>query len=64
MILENFQMIRKPRIISNTSMESLDEACTYFRQVLQEHLDKKRQIKFFTIAMVDGRLKLIEGIPE
>ncbi|MFX3864287.1 hypothetical protein ACJBSW_11325 [Streptococcus suis] len=57
-------MIRKPRIISNTSMESLDEACTYFRQVLQEHLVKKRQITFFTIAMVDGRLKLIEGIPE
>jgi hypothetical protein len=40
-------MIRKPRIISNTSMESLDEACTYFRQVLQEHLDKRDKLHFY-----------------
>ena len=30
----------KPEVISNTPMESLEEACAYFKQVLQEHLDK------------------------
>ena len=26
----------KPEVISNTPMESLEEACSYFKQVLQE----------------------------
>ncbi|EJB8490038.1 hypothetical protein MW368_003861 [Acinetobacter baumannii] len=54
----------KPEVISNTPMESLEEASAYFRNVLQEHLDKKRDITLFAIAVVGGRLKLIEGIPE
>lgn len=54
----------KPEIISNTPMETLDEACVYFKRVLQEHLDKKRDITLFAIALVDGRLKVVEGLPK
>lgn len=54
----------KPEVISNTTMESLEEACTYFKQVLQEHLDKKRDITLFAIAVVGGRLKVVEGLPK
>ena len=51
-------------ILSNTPMASLEEATSYFKQVLQEHLDKKRDITLFAIAVVDGRLKVIEGLPQ
>lgn len=51
------------QILSNTPMESLEEAHAYFKKVLQEHLDKKRDITLFAIAVVDGRLKVIEGLP-
>lgn len=54
----------KPQVISNTPMESLEEASAYFKKVLQEHLDKKRDITLFSISVVGGRLKLIEGIPK
>ena len=54
----------KPEVISNTPMESLEEACAYFKQVLQEHLDKKRDITLFAIAVVGGRLKVVEGLPK
>lgn len=53
----------KPQVISNTPMESLEEACDYFKQVLQEHL-KKRDITLFAIAVVGGRLKVVEGLPK
>ena len=56
-------MIR-PEVISSTPMESLEEACAYFKQVLQEHLDKKRDITLFAIAVVGGRLKVVEGLPK
>ena len=54
----------KPEVISSTPMETLEEACTYFKQVLQEHLDKKRDITLFAIAVVGGRLKVVEGLPQ
>jgi hypothetical protein len=54
----------KPEVISKTSMGSLEDASSYFKQVLQEHLDKKRNITLFAISVVDGRLKLVEGIPK
>lgn len=54
----------KPEIISNTPMGSLEEACTYFKKVLQEHLDKKRDITLLAIAVVGGRLKVVEGLPK
>lgn len=60
--LEIWQMI-KPEVMSNT-MESLEEASSYFKQVLQEHLDKKRDITLFAIAVVGGRLKVVEGLPK
>ena len=52
------------QFISSTPMETLQEATSYFKQVLQEHLDKKRHITLFAIAVVDGRLKVIEGLPQ
>ena len=61
--LEIWQMI-KPEVISNTPMESLEEASSYFKRVLQEHLDKKRDITLFAIAVVGGRLKVVEGLPK
>lgn len=54
----------RPEVISNTPMDSLEEACAYFREVLQDHLDKKRDITLFAIAVVGGRLKVVEGIPK
>ena len=53
-----------PEIISSTPMDTLEEACAYFKQVLQEHLDKKRDITLFAIAVVGGRLKVVEGLPK
>lgn len=52
------------QFISSTPMDTLEEATSYFKQVLQEHLDKKRDITLFAIAVVDGRLKVIEGLPQ
>lgn len=52
------------QILNNTPMESLEEAHAYFKKVLQEHLDNKRDITFFAIAVVGGRLKLIEALPK
>lgn len=52
------------QFISSTPMETLEEATSYFKQVLQQHLDKKRDITLFAIAVVDGRLKVIEGLPQ
>lgn len=52
------------QFLSSTPMETLEEATSYFKQVLQEHLDKKRDITLFAIAVVDGRLKVIEGLPQ
>ena len=52
------------QVVSNTPMDSLEEACSYFRQVLQEHLDKKRDVTLFAIAVVGGRLKVVEGLPK
>jgi hypothetical protein len=54
----------KPQLISNTPMETLEEATAYFKKVLEEHLEKKRSITLFAIAVVDGRLKVIEGLPQ
>jgi hypothetical protein len=54
----------KPEVISSTPMDTLEEACAYFKQVLQEHLDKKRDITLFAIAVVGGRLKVVEGLPK
>ena len=31
-----------PQVISKGTMDSLEEASAYFKQVLQEHLDNKR----------------------
>ena len=45
------------QILSNTPMESLEEAHAYFKQVLKDHLDNKRDITLFAIAVVNGRLK-------
>ena len=45
------------QILSNTPMESLEEAHAYFKQVLKDHLDNKRDITLFVIAVVNGRLK-------
>ena len=44
-------------------MDSLEEASAYFKKVLQEHLDNKRDITLFAIA-VGGRLKVVEGLPK
>ena len=52
------------QILSNTPMESLEEAHAYFKQVLKDHLDNKRDITVFAIAVVNGRLKVVEGIPK
>ena len=49
-------------ILSNTPMASLEEATAYFKKVLEEHLEKKRSITLFAIAVVDGRLKSRRGI--
>jgi len=54
----------KPQLISNPPMETLEEATAYFKKVLEEHLEKKRSITLFAIAVVDGRLKVIEGLPQ
>jgi hypothetical protein len=51
-------------ILSNTPMESLEEAMAYFKQVLQEHLDNKRHITLFAVVVVGGRLKVVEGLPQ
>ena len=51
-------------IQSITLMESLEEATAYFKQVLREHLDNKRDITLFAIAVVGGRLKVVEGLPQ
>ncbi len=56
--MTNFQ------ISSNKPMSSIEEAASYFRKVLQEHLDKKRDITLFAIAVVGGRLKVVEGLPK
>ena len=48
-------------ILSNTPMDSLEEATAYFKQVLQEHLENKRDITLFAIAVVGGRLKVVEA---
>ena len=40
-------------------MDSLEEATVYFKQVLQEHLENKRDITLFAIAVVGGRLKVV-----
>ena len=53
-----------PQVISKGTMDSLEEATAYFKQVLQEHLDNKRDIILFAIAVVGGRLKVVEGIPK
>ena len=34
------------------------------KKVLQEHLDNKRDITLFAIAVVGGRLKVVEGLPK
>ena len=52
------------QIRSNTPMESLEEAHAYFKQVLKDHLDNKRDITLFAIVVVNGRLKVVEGIPK
>ncbi|EHU3103704.1 hypothetical protein AYA90_RS19200 [Acinetobacter baumannii] len=54
----------KPEVVSNTPMESLEEAAAYFKQVLQEHLDNKRDVTLFAVAVVGGRLKVVEGLPK
>ena len=41
-------------------MDSFEEASAYFKKVLQEHLDNKRDITLFAIAVVGGRLKVVE----
>lgn len=51
-------------VFSTTPMESLEEATAYFKKVLEEHLEKKRSITLFAIAVVDGRLKVVEGLPQ
>ena len=51
-------------VTANKPMASLDEAASYFKKVLQEHLDKKRDITLFAIAVVEGRLKVIEGFQD
>lgn len=45
-------------------MDSIDQASNYFKKVLQDHLDNKRDITLFAIAVVDGRLKVVEGLPK
>ena len=45
-------------------MASLEEATAYFKKVLEEHLEKKRSITLFAIAVVDGRLKSRRGLPQ
>ena len=54
----------KSEVLSSTPMESLEEAIAYFKKVLQEHLENKRAITLFAIAVVDGRLKVVEGLPQ
>lgn len=51
-------------ILSNTPMESLEEATAYFKKLLEEHLEKKRSITLFAIFVVDGRLKVVEVLPQ
>lgn len=52
-----------PQVISKGTMDSLEEASAYFKKVLQ-HLDNKRDITLFAIAVVGGRLKVVEGLPK
>ncbi|QQN89878.1 hypothetical protein IAQ69_16815 (plasmid) [Acinetobacter variabilis] len=52
------------QVLSNTPMESLEEATAYFKKVLEEHLEQKRSITLFAIAVVGGRLKVVEGLPQ
>lgn len=58
------QMNRKIEVLGGGPMESLEEAAAYFKKVLQEHLDNKRDITLFAIAVVGGRLKVVEGLPK
>ena len=53
-----------PQVISKGTMDSLEEASAYFKKVLQEHLDNKRDITLFAVAVVGGRLKVVEGLPK
>lgn len=53
-----------PQIISNETMASLEEAASYFKQLLKDHLDKKRDVTLLAVAVVNGRLKIVEGIPK
>lgn len=57
-------MMNKAIVISNEPMDSIDEAADYFKKVLQEHLDNKRDVTLFAIAVVGGRLKVVEGLPK
>ncbi|MDC4140573.1 hypothetical protein K3F58_01495 [Acinetobacter nosocomialis] len=57
-------MMNRAQVISDTPMDSLEEAAAYFKKVLQEHLDKKRDVTLFAIAVVGGRLKIVEGLPK
>ncbi len=53
-----------PQVLSKGTIDSLEEASAYFKKVLQEHLDNKRDITLFAIAVVGGRLKVVEGLPK
>ena len=44
-------------------METLEEATAYFKS-FRRTFRKKRSITLFAIAVVDGRLKVIEGLPQ
>ena len=50
-------------VTANKPMASLDEAASYFKKGVPEHLDKNREITVVAIAVVEGRLKVIEGFP-
>ena len=49
-------------VTSNKPMASLDEAASYFKSVAGA-FRQKRDITLFAIAVVEGRLKVIEGFP-
>ena len=53
----------KPQLISNTlwkRLKKLQLISKSFRRTFR----KKRSITLFAIAVVDGRLKVIEGLPQ
>ena len=57
-------MIRPQKLFLREQWIPLKKHLLILKKVLQEHLDNKRDITLFAIAVVGGRLKVVEGLPK